>query len=207
MKRIYILPLLFILFAMSCIKDRIPPVVPPVVTTGDSLLYFWDFNNGDSSNHSPSYTRAGVGTAIFNYYCAYIDTVMPGSTLNLQSFDTVVGGALRVRNPSDSIIFKMPTTGYKNVVFQFAVQRSNSGATQNAVSYTVDGTNYITTAISSNSGYTVATTFQLMTFDFSSDPMVNNNSKFAVKIQFTAANTGTTGNDRFDNVSLVGVKQ
>ena len=58
---------------------------------------------------------------------------------------------------------------------------------------------------------TIGTTFQLYRLNFSSDPNVNNNPKFKVKIAFSNNNvwlpTSTSGNDRFDNVTLSGVRQ
>jgi len=203
MKHFMILSLSLLLLA-ACVKDRIQPPAPVVVTTGDSLLYYWDFNNADSSKHNPVYTFPGLGPASFKYSSSYIDFTT-GSALNLYK-NSIAGSCLRVRNPSNSLTFLMPTTGYKNIVLQYAEERTSSGPNQNAVSYTIDGTNYISTALSNNA-YVVDTTFTLQSFDFSSDANVNNNSKFAVKITFTSGNTGTSGNDRFDNVSLLGTKQ
>lgn len=205
MKRLLILCTATTAILASCVKDRIQPPVSNVINTaGDSLIYFWDFNVEDSADHSPAFS-AGSAAAAFHYHSAYIDYTT-GSGVNLRTgFDT--GSSLRVRNPSDSVIFAMPTTGYKNVVMQFAEQRSNSGPSINAISYTTDGVNYINTAISSVSTYTVDTAFGLHAFNFTSDPSTNNNSKFAVKIVFTNNNTSTSGNDRFDNVSLEGVKE
>ena len=204
MKNLNILLLSITVVFASCVKDRIQPPVSNVVnTTGDSLIYYWDFNDQDSSNHAPVYTSGGAAT--FQYSSSYVDYTS-GSGLNLRNTSDT-GSALRVRNPSQYLVFKMPTTGYKAIVMKYAVQRSSSGPALNAVSYTTDGTNYVTTAINNNSSYAVDTVFELHAFDFSSDAAVNNNPNFAVKVTFTNNNTGSSGNDRFDNVSLEGVKQ
>ena len=206
MKRYSILILSFALFLSACVKDRIQPAaVTPVLGSGDSLMYYWNFDNADSSQHGTSFTGAGLSGASFKAYCSYIDYTT-GTLVNIQRNGTAGGSCLRVRNPSDSIIFTMPTTGYKNITLQFAEQRSSSGPSQNSVYYTTDGKNYISSGLANNA-YLVDTTFGLHGFDFSADVNTNNNSKFAVKIIFNNNNTSTSGNDRFDNVSLFGEKQ
>jgi hypothetical protein len=205
MKRLIILCTAATAILASCVKDRIQPPVSNVINTaGDSLIYFWDFNVEDSADRSPAF-NAGGATTTYHYYSSYIDFTT-GSGINLRTgFDT--GSCLRVRNPSDSVIFVMPTTGYKDVVMQFAEQRSSSGPSINAISYTTDGVHYITTAINGLNTYTVDTAFSLHAFNFASDANTNNNAKFAVKILFSNNNTGASGNDRFDNVSLEGIKE
>ncbi len=202
MKKLAFIVLSIIIITSGCVKDRKQGavVVPPVVS--DTLMYFWNFNNADSSNHAPD---VAVNTgAKFSYYSAYIDYI-DGSVLNLQA-GADSGMALRVRNPSDSLVFHMPTTGFDSVTFSFAERRSNSGPPLNTITYTVDGVNYINTAIGSNS-YSVDTLFAKYNYILSSDPQINNNPKFAIKIQFTSGNTGTSGNDRFDNVCLKGKRR
>jgi hypothetical protein len=205
MKR-FIIFLLPVIILSACIKDRIPPTAGKVITSAsDTLMYYWSFNGQDSSKRAPDF---GINPgATFKYYCSYIDYT-GGSTLNLWGTGADSGECLRVRNPSDSLIFVMPTTGFDSIVLQFAEEASSttSGSTINDIYYTTDGVNYITTALSNNS-YTIGTTFALYAFDFSTDPNVNDNPKFAVKIVFANNNTGTSGNDRFDNVSLQGVRK
>jgi len=206
MKRLIILLIPVIIFS-ACVKDRIPPA-PQVVTTSsnDTLMYYWSFNNQDSSNRAPDF---GVNSgATFRYYASYIDYYSSGSSINLIGPIADTGSALRVRNPSDSLVFVMPTTGYDSVVMQFAEEASStsSGSTINDIYYTTDGVNYVSTALANNS-YNVGIAYSLFAFDFSSDPNVNNNPKFAVKIVFANNNTGTSGNDRFDNVTLQGVRK
>ncbi|NDC40262.1 MAG: hypothetical protein EBZ77_01740 [Chitinophagia bacterium] len=188
----------------GCVKDRKQSaiVVPPI--KGDTVLYYWSFNNGDSSQHSPDEAvNSGAG---FSYYSSYIDYT-DGALVNLRSgYDS--GFCLRVRNPSDSIIFRMPTTGYDSVTLSYAIRNSgSSGATENAIFYTVDGSNYIADAIGNNKYPVTDTVFFQKLFTLSSDARINDNPKFAVKIVFTANNTGAKGNNRFDNVTLKGKKK
>jgi hypothetical protein len=200
MKRVLIFIVIVSVAFTACIKDRIQPVAPPVViSASDTLMYYWDFNNQDSSARTATF-HVNNGSA-FKYYCAYIDYT-GGSLLNLKGTSDS-GQCLRVRNPSDSLIFYMPTTGYDSISMQFAEEASSSGSSQNAISYTVDGVHFISTGLSSSS-YSVDVAFASYNFSFAGDVSVKNNPKFAVKIVFLNNNTGTSGNDRIDNVSLMG---
>lgn len=202
MKKIFFSIISLTVIAAGCVKDRVQPVVVAPVVSADTLMYFWGFNIEDSSLRTPDY---GVVTgAKFKYYCSFIDYTA-GSVLNLPS-GADSGTCLRVRNPSDSIIFKMPTTGYDSVTFSFAARRSNSGPSLNSIFYTVDGTNYITTAIGSNT-YNIDTLFNRYEYRLTTDAAINNNPAFAIKIVMSNNNTAPTGNDRFDNVSLRGKKR
>ncbi len=188
----------------SCVKDRLGPASTIIkAPTGDTLMYYWNFNSEDSSQHTPDFGI--IAGARFDYDASYIDFTV-GSSLNIKGTDTAAGQSLRVRNPSTSVTFHMPTTNFDSIRLSFAEQRSGSGSDQNAIYYTVDGTNFISTAFANNV-YTVSTDFELHTFDFTADTNVKHNPKFAVKIVFTTNNTGISGNDRFDNVSLSGVRK
>jgi hypothetical protein len=203
MKKILLFIVAVSVLAGACIKDRIQPAAGPVVTpNGDTLMYYWSFNAQDSSKKNADF---GVHSgAYFSYYCSYIDYT-GGSILNLiAGIDS--GQCLRLRNPYDSVIFHIPTTGYDSISLKFAIEASSSGPSQNAIYYTTDGVHYISTALSNNS-YGVATTFAVQSFSFSKDINTSNNPKFAIKIVPLNNNTGTSGNDRIDNVSVSGVRK
>ncbi len=202
MKKLIFSIITLTIIAAGCVKDRLQSAVVIGPVTSDTLMYYWNFNNADSSNHDPDFF---VNTgARFNYYCSYIDYTT-GSPLNLHmAADS--GSCLRLRNPSDSVIFHMPTTGYDSLTLSFAERRSNSGPSSNIITYTVDGSHFTNTAIGANT-YTIDTLFNQYTYVLGADPAINNNPKFAVKLTFANNNTGTTGNSRIDNFSLKGKKR
>ena len=203
MKRYFFFIAIITIAASSCIKDRLQPKAGPVVIpNGDTLMYYWSFNNADSSHRAPDFGVHSGG--IYKYYCAYIDYTA-GSVLNLHGTSDS-GQCLRLRNPSDSVIFKMPTTGYDSISLSFAVEASSSGPSLNAVFYTTDGVHFISTGLTNNS-YSVTTAFTLQSFSFAADPNTNDNPNFAIKIVQLNNNTGTSGNDRLDNLSLSGVRK
>ena len=182
-------------------------------SNGQILIDYWNFNTDSASALTP--TAAAVAGAGLAYSGAYYDTVQSGTTLNGVGADgtSLASGAaaLRLRNPaSGPFTLTLPTTGYKNVVLAYAEERTKKGAQQNIVTYTVDGTTWINTAISASATYyvdstdTVTNGFQLETFDFSSDTMTNNNPNFKVQINFAVGDTNSSGNDRIDNITFHG---
>ena len=180
-----------------------------------SLLHYWSFNV--DSTVVLTETSSMVSGGSLSYTGAYFDTVQSGTILNGVGADGTslnsASAALRLRNPagSGSFTLTLPTTGYKNIVLKYAEERTRQGAQTNTVTYTIDGTTWINTAIAANATYnvdstdTVSNAFQLQTFDFSSDASVNNNPNFKVRITFSNGNTNTSGNDRFDNITVYGV--
>ncbi|HXB13437.1 MAG TPA: putative Ig domain-containing protein [Bacteroidia bacterium] len=189
-----------------------------ITGTGSVLLDYWNFNNTTSLTTliAPTSTING-GSLSFDFatvttFTGYYDSVVNSTpALNEQNGDPA-GSSLRVRNPSLDMIISVPTTGYKNIVLSYAeeVSSTTKAALIDSVYYTTDGTTYtnagLTTTGYSLSAYVDPTgPYGLESFDFSSITAVNDNANFKVKIVFTSGNLNTSGNDRFDNITLVGV--
>lgn len=178
----------------------------------DTLIYYWHFNDLTTpedvtvidadfkiiEDAMPAMTYTGSGPRD-------IDAVNEGSNLNIHQNETS-GIAARVRNPSNdrSIIFDLPTTGYKDITFTYAVMRTNNGQLQNILSYSVDGTNFVQTHLNTTT-FDIETDFNLIHLDFTEIEAVNDNQNFKIKIDFQGNTTGTSGNNRFDNITLKGV--
>lgn len=133
---------------------------------------------------------------------------------------------VRTRNPSDSseFLIYIPTTGYKNIMFDFAISASSSkGPNYGIFSYTDDGghlwRNLTTVMDTFNiSGTKRPDTLQLQNpttaasnwypcqINFSSDDSVNNNPNFIVRIRMAGVNSDhqTSGNSRWDNMAFLG---
>lgn len=180
------------------------------ITNPEQAIHYWHFNNlltpsdvvtipSDYSliGNAPLMTYSGSGPRD-------IDANNNGSILNMH-FNQTSGKAARVRNPSDgrSVVFDLPTTGYQDIKFAYAVQRTNDGQLTNNISYSIDGVNFIQTGLS-QTAFTVSTDFSLVQADFSAINGVNNNENFKIKITFEGNTTGENGNNRFDNVTLKG---
>lgn len=201
---------------------------PEVNTAGSKLIHYWHFNNSLPANGSggllygPHPIRAdysSLANAGLVYEgmqgvvgdTGYIDNFI-GDTLNQRpGFGGCCGevnNAIRTRNPSDSMQFLwyIPTTNYKNIVIKYETELSSikSGQHEQVFSYSLDSAQtFITTGLPVYSNF-ADSVWQLVTLDLRSIPEINNNSKFVVRINFSTPNTGTKGNNRFDNITVEG---
>lgn len=165
----------------------------------DSLIHYWNFNGTDLLAPTHSIGNAGLS------YTATFDPVNEGTSLNARNQD-VAGNALRLRNPASDLLIKIPTNGFKEIKVKYVVMRTGNGAQTNNIFYTLDGTNYINTGLSNNS-YPVTEAFVLQELDFSSIAGANNNANFGLKIEFADGNTNSSGNNRYDNLTVEAVRQ
>ncbi len=181
------------------VEGEVDSSTPQLSNSQFELFQYWNFNN-DTDLVTLITPNAGNGTLEYNG--ASFDDV-GGSDLNARNMDPD-GRGLRLRNPSGDLILNLPSTGHENLSLNFAVTRSGSGSQTFDISYTVDGTNYIDTGLNQTT-FTVIENYELREFDLSSIPQVNNNPNFKVKLTFdTTSATATSGNSRFDNLSLEG---
>jgi hypothetical protein len=213
MKKRYIILAIVNLLLISCTKDREISSNSIYIDPNSVLIHYWNFNSlsGTLTSVAPDLTLIQSSSASISYPgtgAGYMDSFSPGYDLNSQNND-VAGAGIRARNPSDtrSLLMSLPTTGYGSIVVQFATAMTSSGASTQNYSYTIDGTNYITTGLNTtvfNPNLDPSST--IVSLDFSSINGVNNNPNFKLKISFSGtAASGTSGNNRFDNITVRGV--
>ena len=193
--------------ATACVEDVAAPPPPPKVS---EYIHYWHFNalpagtltsvNADLSKLTGAvitYPGTGLG---------YMDNVDPGSTVNaLQAAPAGLG--LRPRNPANTreLIIAAPSTGHEKLVVSFAVMRSSSGAAQEEFYYSANGG---TTWTLVGSAYNIELDYALKTIDLSTITAVNNNPNLKFRIMFIGdLAAGSSGNNRFDNILVEGVKQ
>lgn len=179
----------------------------------DDLLYYWHFNTlnttaGDVTQIPADYKYLAEAQPELLYTGTGprdIDSFNTGSTLNTYMGQNAGLGA-RVRNPSASrsLIFTMPTLGYGDLKFEYAVQRSGSGMLNNVISYSVDGTTFTQSGLTQTS-FAVSEEYQLIQIDLSAITAANNNPNFKLRITFSGNTNTSNGNNRFDNFSLKGL--
>lgn len=180
------------------------------LVNAQELVHYWNFNTVDGTvenvpadysiiGGTPSITYPGTGDG-------YMDDVS-GDALNAQ-MDADAGNGIRPRNPSDTrdFLIAFPTTGYENIEVTFATRRTNSGATEQLYSYSLDGgANYTNTDLALTSFNPSPDDYQLVTLDFSAIEGAENNADFIFKINFGGDNaSGDSGNNRFDNIAVKG---
>jgi hypothetical protein len=209
----YFFPLILsaVLLFASCVKDR-TLTTPTTVNNGTrTVIDYWNFN-GSSFSTTANISNVPGDSLHFDFatvddttgYADFLSPVTPTTNINAQNGDPA-GNALRVRNPCTDFIITAPTTGYKDILVSYAEAKSSNGPLTNTVSYTIDGSNYITYP-GASATYTLAVDpdYTLETFDFTTITGANNNPLFKVKITFSSGNTNTSGNDRFDNLTIEG---
>lgn len=165
--------------------------VQPEATEGQDL-HLWNFE--DSTEYlAPSFTIGGG--ALTGHPGAATEFVRNAAA---QDFATA---HLRVNNPLGAdLVFALPTAGFEDVALSFQTRRSGQGAGEQTLSYTVDGSNWIAFAT-----YEIMDAApQLQLFDFAELPQVANNPLFAVQVAFAQGAGGAAGNNRFDDVRLIG---
>ena len=198
------------------------------------LIHYWHFNTlntGTSAAGSVSllkpikadYSTISTTQAtildtpaykVSSHYMTYWDNV-GGDTINSRLSAkgvTASNNALRVRNPNDSmeLLFRLPTTGYKNITLKYELELSSfgptgSGAGRELFSYSVDGgKTWRQKGMSINMDSITNGTWNLISINFGADAAVNNNANFQFMIRTTPPNAITSGNHRYDNVTLEG---
>ncbi|WP_298157138.1 CotH kinase family protein [Flavobacterium sp.] len=183
------------------------------VLNSEQALYYWHFNTlqtpQDVVTIQADYSQVATATPVMTYTGSGprdIDAFSTGSIVNIH-LNQPSGKGARVRNPADgrTLVFDLPTTGYKNIKFAYAAQRSGGGQLSHQLSYSVDGTTFTQAGLSQNL-FNVATDYALIEVDFSALTAVNNNPNFKIQIAFAGNVTGDSGNNRFDNITLKGVE-
>lgn len=202
-------------------------VLASISSHAQILIHYWDFNSfapGLTAPVNPAtlipikahYSVLDTNkvtiafstiTGVSSSYTTYWDNYIPGDTINAQFADTA-GSCLRIWNPTDSmqLLFNIPTTGYKNITLRFETQKSSLAQAQlyQLYDYSTDGgTTWKTSGLSIPGDSAVYHVWTAVTVKFN-DTAVNNNSKLIFRTKFLGQNTGGQGNNRFDNVTVIG---
>ena len=172
------------------------------------LIHYWHFNtlpDGELGSQTSDFSRTqDAGLISFEGESAgYMDAVSDGTTMNSR-LGVAEGLGLRVRNPSETreLVFELPTTGYEAVTMKYAVKRTSSGSQLQSIFYRTQSKG---TWIPVLEEVLITPDYHIVEVDFTGEDGVDNNPDFAVRIVFPHESAaGTSGNNRFDNVSLEG---
>jgi hypothetical protein len=196
------------------IEGTLPGVViDPGNNTGgmEELIHYWHFNNlvtpMDVKEVEADFVTGNLPLGKITYTGSSnrdMDEVEPGTLLNARQ-GQLEGKGLRVRNRSEgrTLIIQASSLGFKDLKLSYAVQRSGSGMLFNDIQYSLDGTTFTSTGLS-NSRAIIAEEWQVFEFDLTPIPAVNNNPNFMIRISFEGNTQIDNGNNRYDNVAIVG---
>ena len=206
-----------------------PFIVYPV-PANNLIVDYWAFNTFSGAYYTPNIPNLPadfsakargyvqyVNEARTSKY-SYIDNVA-GDTVNAQ-LGAWAGNGLRVRNPTDSMMleFAIPTSGFQGITLSYALQSSSTTGPQvQHFSYSTDGgTIWIATGMTVNGADSVKDTLDVtqiqyqqavgygrVNIGFGSETSMDNNPNFMFRIIFgDTATGGTSGNNRFDNITV-----
>lgn len=177
--------------------------------SAQDLVHYWNFNDNASEAAITTPTLSLVPDASITAVTILPNTFIDfaggtGQNFNVDNINAQNGDPseehLRYNYPIfGSIVFALPTTGYEDVVVQFATRRSGSGADDQLWSYSTDGgvTYNLFATIHPNNGNPT-----LQTLDFSAITDADDNADFKLKVEFAQGAGGVEGNNRFDNFTL-----
>ena len=179
-----------------------------------ALLAYWDFNVGgvggtaQTANTAPTSLAATTGSGTLTYTgTSTAPSYFSGTTVNGVTGETAgsayspVGGTQSgsvYANNGSAIQFSLSLTGYTAPVVTYATQRTSTGFTTQAWSYSTDGGTTFTTLTSITS---IPTAFATQTIDFSGVSALANLSTALFRVTLTGA-TAAAGNNRFDNIQF-----
>ncbi len=189
-----------------------------------TLIHYWNFNNFTSAVHLPDIASLGADFSVLDTakaritympmppgvsssYTSYCDFVT-GDTTNAR-MAAPAGNGFRARNPSDSmeLLMYIPSTGYGNLKLSYASQASSitSGQLHQIFSYSVDSGSTWQTSGTGLSEWADSAwlSFNIITLRIT-DPAAYDNRKLVFRITFNGNASGTSGNNRFDNITLDG---
>jgi hypothetical protein len=177
------------------------------VGIGQTVFHCWNFN-GTSPFSSPiNLDNRIIGNGEITHALVDVEN-FAGNTSN-QCIVDVAGaafcptGGASLANNGQSINLRFPTTGFQNIVLRFWARATTSGFNNNSIQYSTDGGINFSTLPGSSFSPSTATSGGVFSFSFAAVPGVNNNSDFEIRILLDGA-TGTTGNNRYDNITLEG---
>ncbi len=190
---------------------------------GMFLIHYWHFNTMDESTVTEvesDFSRSGLSAAIT--YPGTGDGSMDGRThrpadpvsnFNLRmGQQSNQGAVLRLRNPANTreLLFKIPSTGYGDLVVTWAATRTENGGTHQRFEFSADG---------GNNWQTVGEDLEIpfigedddvgqyaeIVIDLSDYPEVNNNPDLYFRILAVGEGADNlSGNQRIDNFTLDG---
>lgn len=192
-----------------------------------TLIHYWHFNNTLPSDGSGGIIYHAINA---DYSVQTTPGIVAYKAINEISSDTgimdncngktknerigfggccgTINNGVRTRNPSDNMQFLWyaSTENYTNIVITYATESSSfkSGQHSQVYSYSIDGgQNFITTGLPQLS-YVPDTTWKTVKLDLSTIASISNNNKFVFRITYTAPNTDSKGNNRYDNITVEG---
>lgn len=164
-----------------------PSSFPQSADVGEGILFLENFDNTTNSNGAYQYIQSFAGTTSNR-----LDGFPSGGSLSPQ-----VGAGNS--NNGMHIVLEVDTTGYQDIQLSWAQRGTSTGFTSRTVEWSVDGSSYNTIAVDSGA----LGGWQTRSYDVSDVSELNDNSVVYFRITLDGG-SGTSGNNRFDNILVSG---
>ncbi|QTN33001.1 PEP-CTERM sorting domain-containing protein [Akkermansiaceae bacterium] len=184
------------------------------VSGNGATIAYWNFNTltastNNGTTYAPTSGSGSITLAGWTTTGSTGITSFGGSTVNAlnsdpsgQSLSLQGGASTGTPNNGATMTFSFVMTGLTDPIITFATQKTSTGFISNQVSYSTDGTAFTPFG----TPYNPATSYAVQTIDLSSISALDNAATAFVRITFSGA-TGTTGNNRIDNVQINAVPE
>ncbi len=181
------------------------------------LIHHWKFDNIPNIDGSfPTRVEISAGGitggesmidgAWIRYDGDYWDRVNAPTPFNARAipYDEEDDRALRLRNPTGDFTLRLPTTGYRDIVFRYVVKRTGNGAVGQEIAYSTDGNIFVTDELRFST-VQVGERYVLHELNFYGIDAVNDNPEFTIRI--TGSGVGSEpenreGNQRFNHITV-----
>jgi len=180
-------------------------------------LIAWTFDNLQNTTtpqKADYHLLDTVSEAILYYEGTFMSSIWLSNELNVYTGTDLgdprtkpfAGKAIAFVNKTaegKKVVFKFPTKGYFNLALRLAVQRTGTGFDKHEWEWSLDGENY--TLIENTATCPLTTgSFVLTNLDLRTIDELDDREEVFLRMAFFGA-TGTTGNNRLDNITLFGV--
>lgn len=180
-----------------------------------ALVAYWNFNNltipaadTPGSGSVPAFIDAtqGSGTLALNTWSGTVDD-FAGSGINTLDSDpageslSLIAGSGMAGNGS-SITLELSLTGLVDPVLSFTTQGTATGFNSVQLAWSVNGADFY----NFDTAYDPATSYSLQSFDLSSVNSLDGAERAYFQLNFDGA-TGTSGNNRIDNIQLTAIAE
>ncbi len=170
-----------------------------------NLIAKWTFDNSSNTPDSGSGSFVPEGGTAFTSYVA-------GNPFTGKAYGTNTYPAQSSNNEKAGVIIKVPTTGFKELIFRFEQYNSSTASKKTVVLVSGDGTNFtkVDSLVASAGSVWSAKNIDLSAYTF-----LNNKTEIQIKLvsgfvgsAYAASGStstyGTAGTWRFDNVTIHG---
>jgi len=180
-------------------------------------IAYWNFNElsiasaaaaGSGTVPTTMTASLGSGSIDLSQWAGTIDDFAGSSTQALNgdpagaSLSLIAGSGSPYPGNGSKITLQFSMLNRLNPILSFVTQGTATGFNSNQIAYSINGTDFT----DFGSPYSSATSYSLQSFDLSTVDSLDNASSAYIRITFDGA-TGSTGNNRIDNLQISAIPE